>query len=369
MRSRGCLRVLLVSLPLSLAGCTDQEQPASDVGHDNAAITFGCCVAADGSTRAVGGYTGSITAGDDELHYAGFGVFATTVEGTAPTLMYNQRVDYVFMADGATPVSGYWTYSPLKYWPADVAPMAFYAYAPYVATPASGDGDTGIVGLSANDVAVPYVDYARALHPEDNVDLLWCYRKPLSRSVVPLEMHHALARVAVALRITNIETLAASTKVLVSRLTLTTAGDGLATTGRLLLNGDADGTGRYVPAWTAQHTEAATIIVDCDPESVPQSYGIIAEEARYISALPVRWQPDGLPHSNSTATNLISMGDAPSYLYLIPQPELAVHCTVDFCTITAAGTVTNYSKATTAPVTLSPLNGNTTYGVTLSVTL
>lgn len=124
---------------------------------------------------------------------AGFGVFATYSDGAdynsataTPNFMYNQQVQYSSSA---------WTYSPLKYWPnetvndsqspaatgptgvATADKLSFFAYAPYV-TKAAADADaatgTGIIGMSANNVAGdPTISYKVAPLPENSVDLLW----------------------------------------------------------------------------------------------------------------------------------------------------------------------------------------------------
>ena len=135
---------------------------------------------------------------DNDLRAAGFGVFAyytqqntnpdrdkgETFTGlynstTYPNFMYNQQVNWIAFPnpDPGDP-TGYWKYTPLKYWPTDygtgnmgggatgskVSGVSFFAYAPWVyADPATGvaktqdgSGDytinktTGIVGFNTN---------------------------------------------------------------------------------------------------------------------------------------------------------------------------------------------------------------------------
>ena len=69
----------------------------------------------------------------------------------------------------------------------------------------------------------------------------------------------------------------------------------------------------------------------------------------------------------TTSTNLLCMGDAPSYLYLIPQEALTLSCVVDYFIITATGVKTAYQKTLADATSISPLNGNTTYDLTLKL--
>ena len=143
------------------------------------------------SSRA--GYAGDMTTA--MLQKEGFGVIAYYTGSAdysawtkeAPNFMYNTKVS-IAGADGTSPSSDPWTYSPTVYWPngnatADnvgatgtgVGKLSFFAYAPYTAvTPstgvATGDATTGIKGLSSNAATTaPTVSYSLA----GGVDLLW----------------------------------------------------------------------------------------------------------------------------------------------------------------------------------------------------
>ena len=374
---------------LLTAGCTQEEWTERlPYEADAVPIAFECEAEggeSDGTygsyTRAANGYTGSITAENKQLRYTGFGVFATKKANTAPDLMYNQKVEYVFPASGAG--NGYWIYSPLKYWPnSDADKVWFYAYAPYVETPENLATDaTGIIGMSSNTGITPYILYARAKHPEENVDLLWEAYKPGEIKAVSFKgdnkLKYALARVKVSLALTNGSSLAAGSKLLVKRVTFT---GNFAKTGKLNLTGTEN-----TPTWYDQvlanpstDPEAdKTIFIDCNPETNTDSYGIIAEGVRYIDGLPAAWQPAGMPHVNyssadaATKTNLLCMGDALSYLYLIPQASLELSCELDYCIITSAGVETEYHKTLNdgTSITIAPLDGNTTYDLSLTITL
>lgn len=397
---------------LLLAACTQENEAEPDSTTQNAIpIAFDCWAKEyrtnktsgsdetydnENNTRAVNGYTGNITAENKQLRYAGFGIFMSHDNTSKPDVMYNQEVEYVFLADGSG--NGYWTYSPQKFWPAQAVGVCFYAYAPYVPNPESlPAGTTGIIDMSSNTDANPTITYARTKHPEENVDLLWYFHevtnadaflggddhRPSMHKAVPLQMQHALARIKLSLGITNGTTLAEGVRLLVKRIKLK---GNFAKTGTLNLNSTGP-----TPTWTSQvladkdaaDNEDNVIVIDCDPETYPASYGIIDEKARYLTGIPTRWQPAGLPHVNydtttdetkaATSTNLLCMGDAISYLYLIPQADLSFTCVLDYCIISADGnTLTDFHKTTAVgdtPIHITPLDGNKTYDITLSITI
>ena len=196
-----------------LASCSqnDDLNSAPVVAEvENNAITFGTYVGGVSSTRATGGYVGSIT--DAELQddkngskTKGFGVFAyytgtNTYEqknGTgntlAPNFMYNEQVYY----------NSGWKYDNTKYWPNEIAAggvddqdnnatdnpaeglvaggkVSFFAYAPYWNKETATDG---ITGMSANDVTGdPTLTYVFRKDGQI-VDLLWGTRGNTSNNV------------------------------------------------------------------------------------------------------------------------------------------------------------------------------------------
>lgn len=376
---------------LLMASCSEVDEAEIYSGSAQVPIAFDCTIGDDATTRAANGYTGNITASNNHLRYAGFGIFASQRAGILPDLMYNQKVEYVFPAEGSS-LGGYWVYSPVKYWSAAPVGTCFYAYAPYVDKPTGLAADaTGIIGMSPNTDTTPYITYARAKHPEEHVDLLWDFievtdamlsatddgdLRPSKNKPVKMELQHALARVKVSLGITNGSTLTAGSKLLIQRVTFT---GNFATTGKLNLA--SSGT---TPTWFDQVLATGsspatdkTIFIDHNPEVNTDSYGIIAEGARYIDNMPLAWQPTGMPHNDyatadaTTKTNLLCMGDAVSYLYLIPQTTLTLSCVLDYCIITSAGVKTDYHKTLNdgTSITIAPLNGNTTYDMTLKITI
>lgn len=161
---------LLAALMVLLTSCTaDDEQPVTDEPEAAAtpitlAATVEGAVTRSGST---GNIDYSVLASSDY----GFGVFASQLGWT------NQKVSY----NGPTPAEnpgsifaypGSWTYGDLKYWKKDVNggsvdfSVDFYAYAPYVESPALES--TGITNVSGTSV-----DYTIGTNPDNCVDLLW----------------------------------------------------------------------------------------------------------------------------------------------------------------------------------------------------
>ena len=314
------------------------------------------------TTRAVNGQTGPIESGNKELQRGGFGVFASH-DGTTPNLMYNQYVSYTYLGDetvSAEPTEGYWSYSPRKYWPNDMTHVYMCAYAPYVDVPVSLPvGTTGIVGMSDNTSSEPFILYARETRPQDQVDLLWAYATPSAPGAVKMEMRHALARLQVSVTLNSTSTIdLTTTKVLLRRVTLSGY---LATKGKLMLK-----TGGNVPHWTDQDKSATiTLYTDHDRNNA-SSYGNLPEQLQYIDGLPYRWQPAGLQKGQKE--NVFCVGDYPVYVYLIPQDELLLTCTVSYYLMTADGVSVLHSKATdTDAIVFRPLNGNTTYDLNLNI--
>ena len=143
------------------------------------------------SSRA--GYAGDMTTA--MLQKEGFGVIAYYTGSAdysewtkeAPNFMYNTKVS-IAGADGTSPSSDPWTYSPTVYWPngnatadnvgatgTDAGKLSFFAYAPYTAvTPSTGDATenatSGIKGLTRNSsTSAPSISYSL----NGGVDLLW----------------------------------------------------------------------------------------------------------------------------------------------------------------------------------------------------
>ena len=372
---------------LLMAGCTQDEEPellpdsagSAPIAFDIASEEPG----ASASTRAASGLTGPITRENYQLRYAGIGVFAATSPSAPPDMMFNQKVSFTVLADGSD--NGYWSYSPLKYWPNDPAVadnLYFCAYAPYVESTDGLDADdTGIVALPSALDNTPLLLYARARQLENTVDLLWSYLRPAASSSlkqnVALEMHHALARVAVNVKLNAAP--AAATKVLVRRITITpttlvkSATLDLTSHDTYILDeGTEDETTVTIPTWSDRTWESTpanrVIIIDHDPATTPASYGVIDNKIRYVPGLPYSWQPAGL--TNSDYTNALSTDDHQAYLYFIPQDDFEVSFTVAYTIMRNDGTSTTGAKTTTtSPYVIGTLRGNLTYNLNLNITL
>ena len=352
---------------LLMTACSQNETEQQFASLEPVAISFSCPALTTDNKAATRG-----EAENAQLRNTGFGVFAT-VEGSAyPNLMYNQQVTYTYLADDAQ--NGYWSYSPVKYWPMTVdgsgntvpQTVTFCAYAPYAAA-------TGITGVSPNNVA-PYLDYSLSETLEETVDLLWTCYQPTALGPITFNMYHALTRVAVNVKLKDTNTYkTATTKVLISKITLSTTT--AVKTGRLKLDDDNTETIESVPyhypTWTTQTTGSRTVnILNTDNSD---SYGIIAEEIRYIDDLPYSWQPDGLQkdgEGKGVLANALCTENRPqAYIYFIPNSSgLTLDCTVYYTLMDDAGnTYKNLSTTQTGVAVGTPLKGNRTYHLNLII--
>lgn len=377
--------IILALVMLLMTGCTadDAVMETMTAPEDVVAISF-CCNYDDSETPITrAGHLGEMN--DEDLHTTGFGAMASVTADKKPTLMYNQEVAFTLVGDLDDPKKGYWSYEPKKYWPNNLEHCYISAYAPYV-EPSDLEGlpadETGIYGISANNVA-PYIDYRRCEKPGKQVDLLWYYEEPSAipaatalneAGTLAMKMRHALARLEIKVALAAAP--ASGTKVLVEEITLT---GNMAKTGRLSLSSqDVDDSGvepKYYPIWTDQTYDDHTITIkniskeeSDDPETFV-SYGIIESQVRYIPNLPHGWQPAGL---STTPQDALNTGDRKGYVYLIPQGTLSLKINVKYHVVTEAGADTPGEKSIDAspvktPITISPLRGNTTYSLKITL--
>ena len=382
---------MMAGAMLLMTSCSADDVVKETTSEEAIAISFSCNYDNQEEHPTRAGHEGLMNT--EDLYTTGFGVMASTTAGTdpednKPDLMYNQKVEFTFVGDMADPLKGYWSYSPLKYWPTDLTHCYISAYAPYVEQPIANPGTTtGIYGISANNVP-PYVDYRRCDKPSEVVDLLWYYEKPTAipaktaqkaAGILDMKMRHALARLEIKVALAAAP--ASGTKVLIEKITLTGQ---MAKTGRLhLYEQTTEGSGndiKYYPVWSDQTYDLDHSIKIKNKDNDSESYGIIDSQVRYIEGLPYSWQPAGL---STTLQNALSTGDRTGYVYLIPQPSatpaegdptglsLTVKVTCKKWVQGEEGQPTTYIKATNVDVTptavANPLKGNTTY--TLNLTL
>ena len=169
---------------LTLVSCSSDDLDSfSDNSSKNEAISF------DGylgrSAVAVNGTRGSEET-VNTLKTKGFGVFGqyTPTEGQASNLFDNQIVTY---STSTTPTESKWTYSPLKFWPAN-GKIDFFAYAPY-------DKNTTLTENSK-------INFKVAEKVADQKDLLWTNdmnhqitaKITSEKDKVKFQFHHALSR-------------------------------------------------------------------------------------------------------------------------------------------------------------------------------
>ena len=392
MYARERYGIILALVMLLMTGCSaeDAVMETMTAPEDGVAISF-CCNYDDNETPVTrAGYEGTMNT--EDLRTTGFGAMASVTAGSeapydnVPNLMYNQEVEYTLVGDLIDPKKGYWSYEPKKYWPNNLEHCYISAYAPYV-EPTDLEGlpadETGIIGISANNVA-PYIDYRRCEKPGKQVDLLWYYEEPSTipaatalneAGTLAMKMRHALARLEIKVALAAAP--ASGTKVLIEEIILTGK---MAKTGRLsLCSQTTEGSGvdtKYYPVWTNQVFDKNIGGDDIDhtfqiknADNDPESYGIIESQVRYIPNLPYGWQPAGL---STTPQDALNTGDRKGYVYLIPQGTLSLKINVKYHVVTEAGADTPGEKSIDAspvktPITISPLRGNTTYSLKITL--
>lgn len=370
-----------------MTGCSTDDVVKETTSEEPIAISFSCNYDGEPEQPTRAGHEGVMNT--EDLYATGFGVMASTTAGTVepydnkPNLMYNQEVEFTFVGDREELIDpehtelgvkkGYWSYSPLKYWPTSLEHCYISAYAPYVepsaleSLPANA---TGIVGISANNEA-PYITYRRCKKPNEVVDLLWYYKNYGANDKIPgigtadagilnMKMRHALTRLEI--KVALAAPAAGTTKVLIEEITLT--GE-MTKTANLILNRDDGTDDNHYPHWEAlatPDTENRTIqITNIDNDD--DSYGIIDSQVRYIPGMPYNWQPAGL---TTTAQNALSTGDRQTYIYLIPQENWSVTVQVKYKKWAESQPVPE-SGTKSVTTEANPLKGNTPY--VLKITL
>lgn len=201
---------------LTLVSCSsDDLDSLSDNSSKNEAISF------DGylgrSAVAVNGTRGSEET-VSTLKTNGFGVFGTytPTDGPASNLFDNQKVTYF---TSTTPTESKWTYSPLKFWPAN-GKIDFLAYAPY-------DKSTKLTeGSKIKDFTVDE-DIAK------QKDLLWTNDMnhqitgniTTAKEKVKFQFHHALSRLGYTVTLSGDYSSSGATFT-VNKITLAGSSDG-----------------------------------------------------------------------------------------------------------------------------------------------
>lgn len=201
---------------LTLVSCSsDDLDSLSDNSSKNEAISF------DGylgrSAVAVNGTRGSEET-VSTLKTNGFGVFGTytTTDGQASNLFDNQKVTYF---TSTTPTESKWTYSPLKFWPAN-GKIDFLAYAPY-------DKNTTLTGGSKIENFIVDENIAK------QKDLLWTNDMnhqitgniTTAKEKVKFQFHHALSRLGYTVTLSGDYSTSGATFT-VNKITLAGSSDG-----------------------------------------------------------------------------------------------------------------------------------------------
>lgn len=201
---------------LTLVSCSSDDLDSfSDNSSKNEAISF------DGylgrSAVAVNGTRGSEET-VSTLKTNGFGVFGTytPTDGQASNLFDNQKVTYF---TSTIPTESKWTYSPLKFWPAN-GKIDFLAYAPY-------DKNTTLTGGSKIENFIVDENIAK------QKDLLWTNDMnhqitgniTTAKEKVKFQFHHALSRLGYTVTLSGDYSTSGATFT-VNKITLAGSSDG-----------------------------------------------------------------------------------------------------------------------------------------------
>lgn len=186
------LTAVALGLLAALSGC-QAEDDAPHMPQGTIPIGFSGDVP---ETRAAAEYASA-------ADLAAIGVFACFTNGAfsessaTPNFMYNQQVE-------RQPSDGSWTYSPVKYWPANTTEkLSFFAYAPYVDDTASGGSNPTFKGSA--ETGFPTLTYTVPAAEADQTDLLASVPM-MNRTYeetsgsVKFTMKHALTKVNVSIK-------------------------------------------------------------------------------------------------------------------------------------------------------------------------
>lgn len=164
-RKTGSIRMkrlygILLTLPLLLGACSGEES-TGEYPQENKPIGFSGDVPL---TKAAKEYATTDNLKD-------IGVFAYFTNGdfnestATPNFMYNQLVEK--QSDNS------WTYTPIKYWPANSTTdkISFFAYAPYVKESQTG-GSNPSFRNKVTTSGCPVLDYTAPAAEKDQIDFL-----------------------------------------------------------------------------------------------------------------------------------------------------------------------------------------------------
>lgn len=254
----------------------------------------------------------------DNTNFRQFGVFASYTDGdwktTSPiNFMFNQVVN----KSGET-----WTYSPLKYWPADQSyQVSFFAYAPYAAsengislvTEKTGKGAPQIrytindreLGKMADFVADVEIDHSKKEGDEGGIDKV--------DEKVTFSLQHELTRVNIQAKLDrDAFGDAAANKTKVNIKSVTFLGGKFATQGVYTFASENDGV----------DAQGVTTVIKRGTWDVTTSPATSGTTLDIANALNVTVDSDLAPYKTEGVsvgtTNPVSLFESAEYLFLIP---------------------------------------------------
>ena len=184
------------------------------------AIGFSVTEESNGELRSAGDVTdANLNKMTVYAHYTGTYDFSAVASATTPNLMFNQSV---------TGSSGTWTYSPLKYWPADNQRVSFFAIAPApgadgIVLNTTGSGSyTGYPSFTVTPPPTPSM--------QKDIVVASALNETKGSGTVGLTFNHAMAKVSFSASYTGSMPPSGYVKVKELRLTQVAAGGTLSFT-------------------------------------------------------------------------------------------------------------------------------------------
>ena len=365
---------LVLMMALIVMSCSKDETTMS-IPQESNAIEFGTYVGRGAQTRAT--MINDVAA----LQPKGFGVFAYYTNdsdynssSSTPNFMYNQKVEGAVAGDGTaeSPYVYTWSYTPVKYWPNEVAgneqydkdKVSFFAYAPYSAA-STTDALNNFTFTPANDAqGDPKITYIVNTDVKKQEDLLWgvagttvTYKftaglpylnlqKQTIGGDIKFQFKHALARIgfnvqAMVDKVTDgtvtSEDIAPETQIVVTQVELIGKFYG---SGTLNLNN----TEANVPSWTG---------VPAEPEL--RTFLLSSAADNFVDEADFGEEPK--THGQAVTIGKLPLNKNDSYLMVIPQKfesgsEIKIRVTYDV--ITADGKLDTKQSKVTNVITSTP---------------
>lgn len=202
-------------LALCLWACGDSTTPGNDGPDGSVPIGFSSDIASPKSPQT----RGAVLTAIDKVYL--FASYSGTADWASASCSFNYMYDQLLEKTA----SNAWTYSPLKFWPANPADkISFFAYAPAEVK------TKGYLSVSAVNATNPAFTYTLPAKESEKLDLLIAsaLNRTNTTEKVTLSMKHALTQVTFKVKNGDLDS--------ISNITLTAASVAMPGTGTLTFN-------------------------------------------------------------------------------------------------------------------------------------